>query len=315
MTQQEIGISIVTAHYNHSDLIERCIQSTRNQSTPVHEHIVVDDGSAPDHVAVLRELDDRYPHIRVIYKDVNTGAPATFAQGVAEATGSHVLVMSADDCLRADFVEKYNNVLTAHPDAALVMSNPSYRNEGTGEEWGRTIFDVDAPMFLNPDKVVEIQKKGFYLLNGTNSLVRTDLLKNSEVSDPKLRWHHDWIALFTVAYRFGVWYVPTSSNIISVQEGSYSKGAMIWDQQKVVLDYMLAMIDTKKYDDVRGKYIESEVLAFFPYSLHFLLLHSQYWKYLSVRFILRSFLVHLKRRLFQRNMFVQKMINSKQIQV
>ncbi|WP_417788810.1 glycosyltransferase family 2 protein [Terasakiella pusilla] len=304
---ENLGISIVTAHYNHGDLIERCVKSTAHQKVPVYEHIIVDDGSAADHKDVLKDIEARFSHVRVVFKPQNEGAPKAFSDGVAQAKGSHVLVMSADDYLADDFVAKYMTVLRDHPDAALVTSDPTFRDEKTQKTWQRSLINVKDTIFLSPQEVVSIQRRGYYFLNGTNTVVRTDLMQKGEIGDDKLRWHHDWFTLFVIAYRFGVWYVPTASNIISVQNGTYSTGAMDWSRQREVLSHLFTLLESKAYGDVRDQFIRSDVLIFFPYAFKFLCTRKAPKGYLSARFLAKSLFIHCKRRFIHKAPWIEKL--------
>jgi len=89
------SISVVIPFFNGGDYIERALASAFYQTLPPHEVIVVNDGSAPEHVAVLEQLQELYPFRRIDTN--NSGQGAARNVGVSHASGDLVGFLDQDD--------------------------------------------------------------------------------------------------------------------------------------------------------------------------------------------------------------------------
>ena len=77
-------ISIISVNYNGFALTAAMIDSLRRHVTTPLEIVVVDNGSARDEAALLRE---RYPDIVVLRSDENLGFAGGNNLGIRAATG------------------------------------------------------------------------------------------------------------------------------------------------------------------------------------------------------------------------------------
>lgn len=106
-----LKISAVIPAYNCQTYISRAIESILAQSRPVHEIIVVDDGSR-DHTAErVRDYSER---VRYIYQD-NAGASAARNRGIQAAEGEWIAFLDSDDEWLPDRLERQAEVLARHP--------------------------------------------------------------------------------------------------------------------------------------------------------------------------------------------------------
>jgi glycosyltransferase involved in cell wall biosynthesis len=60
------------------------------------ELLCVDDGSSDGSIEILRELEGRYPQLRVFLQPRNMGKGAALRRGIAEATGDFIVIQDAD---------------------------------------------------------------------------------------------------------------------------------------------------------------------------------------------------------------------------
>ena len=94
MDQEKITVVVPT--YNNAPWLKRSLDSLMAQTYPYIEVIVVNDGSTDGTVAVLERYQAEYPSLRIIHKE-NGGVTSARLRGVAEATGSWIGFMDADD--------------------------------------------------------------------------------------------------------------------------------------------------------------------------------------------------------------------------
>jgi glycosyltransferase involved in cell wall biosynthesis len=91
-------ISVVIPVYNEEKYISTTIQRVLDVDHLglTFELVVVDDGSKDGTVAILQELADKNPEIKIFQQPVNMGKGAALRRGFKEATGDIILIQDAD---------------------------------------------------------------------------------------------------------------------------------------------------------------------------------------------------------------------------
>ena len=116
-------ISVIVPAYNIAPWISRSLDSLLAQTHKDLEIIVVDDGSK-DHIReVLDGYCEKYPNIRVIYKE-NGGVTSARLRGVAEATGDWIGFMDGDDYVEP---QMYARLLENALEAGAEISHCGHR--------------------------------------------------------------------------------------------------------------------------------------------------------------------------------------------
>lgn len=88
-------ISAVIPAYNSAAFILGALDNIANQSVPVDEIIVVDDGSNDDTAEKVQQWSDTAPVTLVRQK--NSGPSAARNRGIDQATGDWIAFLDADD--------------------------------------------------------------------------------------------------------------------------------------------------------------------------------------------------------------------------
>lgn len=89
-------MSVVTPVYNDEVYIRRAVESVAAQTVPVYEHIVINDGSTDGTARVLGELQELFPHLRIITQQ-RRGAAVARNRGIECAQGKYIAFLDADD--------------------------------------------------------------------------------------------------------------------------------------------------------------------------------------------------------------------------
>ncbi|MFN0012011.1 MAG: glycosyltransferase family 2 protein [Phycisphaerales bacterium] len=114
-------ISVVIPTFNRAAMVLAAIDSVRAQPTPVHEIIIVDDGSTDDTLARLAGLG---PAIRIIAQPNAGPGPARNA-GLAAATGDYVAFLDSDDRWLPWTHDTFQRAIASTPaGAAVVCGSP-----------------------------------------------------------------------------------------------------------------------------------------------------------------------------------------------
>jgi glycosyltransferase involved in cell wall biosynthesis len=121
-------ISVIIATYNRRELVEQAVRSVLEQSQPVHEIIVVDDGSSD---GTAEHLCQTFPGI-VILRQANSGESVARNRGIAAASGEWIAFLDDDDLWHRDKVRHTVRYLEAHPDCQAVATTAWYFSQKPG---------------------------------------------------------------------------------------------------------------------------------------------------------------------------------------
>lgn len=110
-----LSVSVVIPAYNAERTLAACLDSVYGQTSPVHEVIVVDDGSTDRTAAIAQG----YP-CTLISGGGNRGVSAARNAGVAAATGEVVFFLDSDEALTEDSVANAVEILLDDPECACV---------------------------------------------------------------------------------------------------------------------------------------------------------------------------------------------------
>lgn len=117
-------ITIAITCYDAEDTIGRAVASALAQTWPKREIIVVDDGSTDRSAALLRELAQTHPEVRVVHHGSNRGVPEARNTLLAEAGGTLIAFFDDDDDSQPQRLEQQHRRIvdyeTAHPGATVL---------------------------------------------------------------------------------------------------------------------------------------------------------------------------------------------------
>ena len=110
-------LSIVIVSFNTRSDLERCLDSLFGAPPSVpHEIVVVDNASRDGSPGAVRA---RWPSVRVIEENTNSGFSAANNAGIRASTGELILLLNSDCVVPAGAVDALIARLTAAPEAAV----------------------------------------------------------------------------------------------------------------------------------------------------------------------------------------------------
>lgn len=119
-TGPRTSVSVVIPCYNYGQYLDQCVSSALDQSDVDVEVIVVDDASPDGSGRQARAIARRHTAVRAIVHDINRGHISTYNEGLAQATGEFVVLLSADDLLAEGSLGRATRLMNAHPEVGLV---------------------------------------------------------------------------------------------------------------------------------------------------------------------------------------------------
>lgn len=117
-------VSIVTIVFNGEQHLEQTILSVLNQTYPHIEYIIIDGGSKDRSVEIIQKYSDRLAYW---ISEKDKGISDAFNKGIAQATGSIIGLINADDWYEPQSVE---NMVEAMKDADIGYGNMQYWKNG-----------------------------------------------------------------------------------------------------------------------------------------------------------------------------------------
>ncbi|WP_018232759.1 glycosyltransferase family 2 protein [Thioalkalivibrio thiocyanodenitrificans] len=112
-------VSVIIPTYNRADYLVDAIDSVLNQTVPVDEIIVIDDGSTDHTAASLRGYSRS---VRLLRQD-RAGAGAARNRGVHEARGELIAFLDSDDLWTPVKMELQLAAMAAHPGVDIVFGH------------------------------------------------------------------------------------------------------------------------------------------------------------------------------------------------
>ncbi len=174
----DLQVSAIIPTYNYASYVSRAIDSALNQTHPVSEVIVVDDGSTDDTRQILASYGDR---IRYIYQ-TNRGLSGARNTGIREARYPWVALLDSDDYWLPCKIERQVETVRQQPDLDLVYT--AFRTfDKAGNEAEHTVTPADR---LWP------RLRWTNLITPSTVMARRDLLREVGGFDESIRCCEDW---------------------------------------------------------------------------------------------------------------------------
>jgi glycogen(starch) synthase len=176
-------VSVVITYYELERFVREAVESILAQTHPRIEIVLVNDGSLRPEDAVLFELAERHPEIKLVTQ-ANAGLSAARNFGISQATGEYVLPFDADDVAAPRLIERYLGALQADPELAYVTSWSSFVDE-SGDPWpgGDGYYPLG-----NASRMLDEQN----VAGGCVALIPRRVLDRGFRFDPELASYEDW---------------------------------------------------------------------------------------------------------------------------
>src|SRR5262245_33297412 len=227
--------SAIVPTFNDTSVIGDALASLANQTEPLHEILVVDDGSTDGSAAALAALVPATPRARLIRLPANRGVVAALNVGMTEATGDFLLLGSANDRYDARLVEHCRRLLARHPALEAITGNAILWNEARGEAAAGLSPVSASPAALSAGDLIEACRRSPAFV-APGYAIRRDRAMALGGLDPALRWHSDWFLFAAIAFTSGYGFVPETFATMTMGAGTrYSDGMLDWTQERAVL--------------------------------------------------------------------------------
>lgn len=179
-------VSVLTTVYNRAHFLEECIQSQQRSKFEDYEHIIVDDASTDDSVAIARRCAAEDSRIKVFVNDQNLGDYPNRNQAAQHATGTYLKYLDADDLHGPWVLHVMVDAMETFPTAGLGIidrgpNSPTFPLLLSGAEAQDEFYSHRRDMFNRSPLNAIIKRESFVELGGFSG--------KRMVGDFEM-WHH-----------------------------------------------------------------------------------------------------------------------------
>jgi len=123
-----IVVSVIVLNWNGELFLEACLGSLLRQSMGDTEIILVDNGSTDGSVDLVR---GRFPQVRLIVLEENTGFSAGNNAGIRHARGEYVALINNDAEADPHWIEEILKTYNSHPEVGICASKMLFYDDRT----------------------------------------------------------------------------------------------------------------------------------------------------------------------------------------
>jgi glycosyltransferase involved in cell wall biosynthesis len=195
-------VSIITITHNRANLIQRCIESIKNQTYQNYEHIIIDGLSTDNTEEVVKSYNDN----RIIYmKSEVNNVPQNHWKGIYMAKGKYVTFLDDDDEYLPTKVEKQVRLFESlSPDYGIVYCWMSYYDNST-----KKLLKIHKSELRGNILVENVESPK---VSGTPTMMfkTQDVIKHNLGYREDIGYHSDWEYITRACRIFLADYVPES---------------------------------------------------------------------------------------------------------
>jgi glycosyltransferase involved in cell wall biosynthesis len=150
------AISVIIPTKNRIELLQKALNSVRNQTFKDWEALIIDDGSNSETIEQLLIITQSEPQIRYIKRQrEQSGASACRNQGSEVAQAKYIIYLDSDDCLASTALENRFQEMEQHPELDFGIFGCILFNREPGDMnllWNADtgIDDIDRFLAIDP---------------------------------------------------------------------------------------------------------------------------------------------------------------------
>ncbi len=205
-------ISVIIPTHNRAGLVQNAIESILKQTYPVHEIIVVDDGSTDGTRAAVAKYEGGVrptTAIRYLFQE-QQGVSAARNRGIDNSTGDWIAFLDSDDSWLPEKLEWQVRALTQYATTSAACATDSrYTNNAqlTKSAFEQVGVRCEAQIGVFPEFARRITSPTFHGVYLQALLVRTDLIRSLGGFHKELPVNEDTDFLFHLAQQTQICYV------------------------------------------------------------------------------------------------------------
>ena len=209
-------VSFLVPTFNYARYLRECVDSIRKQTFADFELLILDDASTDETPELARALAAEDSRIRYVRREQNLGHLANYNDGIKQATGELVWLISADDALHSEtilarFVEAFDRT----PDLMLAFCRVQCIDENS-KAYDKFIPRTDyvglpdsSTLFEGTELARLLLKENFVASPG--ALTRKSCYEKHGYFHPELTHSGDWYNWLLFALDGKAWFEPEAA--------------------------------------------------------------------------------------------------------
>jgi glycosyltransferase involved in cell wall biosynthesis len=176
-------VSFIVVSYNHSEFIEECLNSIKNQTYTNWELIVADDASKDSSTEITKNwLKNNNIPAKTNFHTANKGFATTLNECIEMTEGKYVNIVAADDYFHSDFLSKCVNSLEKQDDSFAVAFSSAFIIK---EDKSLVNYHNDFSFYKDPVQFQSNLKKGNFI-PALSTLVKRKALIETGIYDKNI---------------------------------------------------------------------------------------------------------------------------------
>lgn len=177
-------LTVVTPVYNVEKYLSKCIESILNQTLPVDEIILVDDGSKDRSGEIADEYAAKYNNIKVIHQE-NGGLSAARNTGIDAATKEYIAFVDSDDYIDSVMYERLMNQL--QQDGADISIGGVWYEQENGAKYSPYASDI-TKIWNKTESLIELNSYQYFNMSFCDAIFKRSLFETEAYGEGKLRF-------------------------------------------------------------------------------------------------------------------------------
>jgi glycosyltransferase involved in cell wall biosynthesis len=236
-----INISAIIPLYNGERFISDCINSLLQQTQPVREIIVIDDGSSDNGLSIVKNIRDiEKTRIKIIQNGSNRGSSYCRNIAISESAENYVLLIDQDDLINENFVKEISKIFKKSSEKEIVASYTSYfLISEDGSSTHQIIHD-----HIEPEDFIGHQFVRNRVLSNSGVVIKKSVFETIDLYDETLKFSQDWDLWLRIAKAgfFSCLYKPLTSIRRHTKNTSSKIEGFLDDEKRILKKFDLNFI-------------------------------------------------------------------------
>lgn len=195
-------VSVIIVCYNHNEFIGECLDSIFNQTYPGIELLVIDNSDNDKSMKIVEPLLSL--HNFKYIKQENIGLPLTLNKYIPEIKGAYCILMSADDYMLPDRIEKQLQFMESNVEYAM-----SYGKSIYVDECSKVIGNSDTKKFKSGFIFDDLIRFKFHPPAPTY-MFRSNIFEKVGLYDTNIKYIEDRYMNIKIAEKFQIGFLDES---------------------------------------------------------------------------------------------------------
>lgn len=210
-------LSVALCTYNGEAFLTAQLESILQQTLPVQEIVVCDDGSTDETLTILEVYKQQYPQLFRIFKnDTNLGYTKNFEKAMYSCTGDLIITSDQDDIWMKNKVQRTLDFFKESPQFDAVFNDLQIVNtslevtEGSYLHWKNISYESLLEKIEEKDLFVYLLRKGCFVLGCAMALKRRAL---AEYDLKNFTSGHDYYIALKLSFKNKLGFIPETLSL------------------------------------------------------------------------------------------------------